>query len=107
MTAKQLLIELGACKPAIRWVGNRSMYRAWMDCQRADWMIWLAVKVDVKSSLLRGALEAVYHHVYLSGHQLLSECPPRVQAKLARIVRKHIPWRVIKQAIERRVICKA
>ena len=35
------LIELDACEDAWEWVGNRELRRAWTECQRSDWMLWL------------------------------------------------------------------
>ena len=40
-----LLRHLGACVDAIQWVGDRDLLAAWQDCERADWMLWLAGKM--------------------------------------------------------------
>jgi hypothetical protein len=41
----RLLAELGACEPALRWVrqhSGTSLEELWADCDRADWLVWLA-----------------------------------------------------------------
>jgi hypothetical protein len=42
MTFRDELIEMGACQSAIDWVGDRTERDAWAECERADWMLWLA-----------------------------------------------------------------
>ena len=39
---KKLLTDLESCKEAVRWVEGRTLAEAWAECQRADWMLWLA-----------------------------------------------------------------
>jgi hypothetical protein len=40
------LRALGACDPAIEWATTQpSAEVAWQNCQRGDWLIWLAVRV--------------------------------------------------------------
>ena len=39
------LVEMNACREAIEWVGDRDLVTAWMTCQRADWMLWLAARL--------------------------------------------------------------
>ncbi len=46
MTANDLK-NLGACCEAIVWVGARDVADCWPICERGDWMIWLAKRVDV------------------------------------------------------------
>jgi len=41
MELKTLLNNLGACKSAVDWVGDRSLAQAWAECNRADRMMWL------------------------------------------------------------------
>ena len=41
------LEEQYACQPAIHWVGSRSLRAAWRDCDRADWLIWMALNAGV------------------------------------------------------------
>ena len=45
MTNKQLLKQLRkleACAEAVEWVGKRDLATAWAECERADWLLWLA-----------------------------------------------------------------
>lgn len=35
---------MGACPEAIEWVGTRTLKKAWAECQRGDWMLWLVHK---------------------------------------------------------------
>ena len=44
---KQLLIELNACEGAQEWAAEKSIEEAVSTCQRGDWMLWLAKKVNV------------------------------------------------------------
>jgi len=41
-----------ACREAIEWVGDRSLERAWTECERADWMLWAAIKVGIDRKVL-------------------------------------------------------
>jgi len=34
-----------ACADAVKWVGRKSLTVVWRTCQRADWMLWLVVRV--------------------------------------------------------------
>lgn len=38
---KRLLIELGACKDAREWAGDKSWPEIYSTCHRADWLLWL------------------------------------------------------------------
>jgi hypothetical protein len=38
------LKKMNACTEAVEWVGDRSLARAWAECERADWMVWLAAR---------------------------------------------------------------
>lgn len=71
MTNKQLtkqLTAMGACKDAIEWVGERDLKTAWAECERADWMLWLAGNMAIECGRLslrftgtyRAQLEGVY-----------------------------------------------
>ena len=47
MTLYGWLVGLGACKGALEWVhynNYTTLPRAWRECPRADWLIWLAKK---------------------------------------------------------------
>ena len=42
------LEKLSACSEAIKWVKTRkSDEDAWINCERGDWMLWLAKRLDV------------------------------------------------------------
>jgi hypothetical protein len=47
MTFRERLIELKACSESIEWVGDRSSAQAWAECERSDWMLWLAKRADI------------------------------------------------------------
>jgi len=47
------LEKLSACKEAIEYVKTRkSAVDAWMNCERGDWMLWLAKRLDVDDRML-------------------------------------------------------
>jgi len=50
------LMRLGACSEAIAWVGTRDLARAWEECARGDWMLWLASRVSESNIALRRAV---------------------------------------------------
>ena len=43
----ELLSQLGACSEAREWAVNRTLKQAWAECERGDWMLWLAARVGV------------------------------------------------------------
>jgi hypothetical protein len=45
---KELLIKLDACKEAIEWAGDRTIEEIVKDCDRGDWLFWLAKKIDIE-----------------------------------------------------------
>jgi hypothetical protein len=45
---KELLIKLNACKEAIEWAGDRTIEEIVKDCDRGDWLLWLAKKIGIK-----------------------------------------------------------
>ena len=47
MTFKDLLIKLGACESAKEWAGDMPIEELVTTCDRGDWGLWLAKKVDV------------------------------------------------------------
>lgn len=49
---KQQLITMSACNEAVEWVGDRTLKEAWSECERGDWMIWLAGKLGIDRKLL-------------------------------------------------------
>jgi hypothetical protein len=42
---RDILIEMEACDEAITWIGNKTLKEAWEQCERADWMMWLLIKM--------------------------------------------------------------
>lgn len=46
------LKNLNACGASLEWVGKRSIARAYRECERGDWMMWLATKVGVDRKLV-------------------------------------------------------
>jgi hypothetical protein len=45
---KELLIKLNACDEAIEWAGDRTIEEIVKDCDRGDWLLWLAKKIDIE-----------------------------------------------------------
>lgn len=41
MSVKARLGRVSACMESIEWVGRRGVKRAWAECPRSDWMLWL------------------------------------------------------------------
>jgi hypothetical protein len=33
-----------ACEEAVQWVGSRTEVHAWAECERPEWMLWLAAR---------------------------------------------------------------
>lgn len=52
MRGKRILVHLGACKEAVQWVGDRPLHLAWRQCERGDWMLWLAAMAGVDRKVL-------------------------------------------------------
>ena len=45
---KEKLEKLGACTEGIQWAFTQSDYKtAWQNCERGDWMLWLAKALNV------------------------------------------------------------
>ena len=42
MRFNEKLKTIHACDEAVEWVGQRGLRKAWAECERSDWMIWLA-----------------------------------------------------------------
>jgi len=51
MKFKEHLESIPACEGAIKWVKNRSIKRAFKECQRGDWMLWYAYRNREKLGL--------------------------------------------------------
>ena len=53
------LKKLSACREAVKWVKTqKSPTEAWQNCERGDWMLWLAkrIKVDDKKLTMAKAM---------------------------------------------------
>jgi hypothetical protein len=42
---QKLLRELRACSEAVKWAEGKSLAEVWEQCERADWLLWLCVKM--------------------------------------------------------------
>ncbi len=52
---KRRLKSLGACSEAIEWLGKRDLATAWKECERPDWMLWLAGRIVDRKLLVKAA----------------------------------------------------
>jgi hypothetical protein len=52
MTFKDQLIKIHACDDAVAWVKDRTLEEAWNECERGDWMLWLARRKNVDIKIL-------------------------------------------------------
>ena len=41
------LEKMDACGSGVDWAGDRSLAEIWRDCERGDWMLWLAARIGV------------------------------------------------------------
>ena len=44
-TGADKLRALNACAEAVEWIGERTPARAWADCERGDWLLWICGKM--------------------------------------------------------------
>ena len=49
------LKEINACREAREWAKGKDIAQIWAECDRGDWMLWLAAKVCVDKRLLTAA----------------------------------------------------
>ena len=42
MVFQESIRAMDACREAVRWVNGRDLRTAFTECQRGDWMLWLA-----------------------------------------------------------------
>lgn len=49
---KPRLTKMGACGEALDWVADRDLKTAWAECERGDWMLWLAGGLGIDRKLL-------------------------------------------------------
>jgi NifU-like protein involved in Fe-S cluster formation len=81
MTLKEQLIELGACKEAIRWVGNKTLQEAWQQCSKFTWMITLLKAMEEKKGwLIKEEVDILERHAdivyleYIAKHRNERSC---------------------------------
>ena len=57
MNLKKHLEDLNACREASHWVGERrSLREAWMECPRADWLVWYASHAGIDPAVFVPAM---------------------------------------------------
>ena len=49
---KEWLIKHDTCEKAVKWIGERDLATAWIECERADWMLWLTDEAEVDYRLV-------------------------------------------------------
>ena len=47
MTFNQYLQSEGACEPAVKWAGRKTIEEVVATCHRGDWLLWLAKRCDI------------------------------------------------------------
>ena len=52
MKFTEKLESMHACSEAVEWVAHRGIVKAWRECPRGDWMLWLAGRLDIDRKLL-------------------------------------------------------
>ena len=52
MKFRDKLIEMDACREAVEWVNRKSLKTAWAKCEQADWMLWLAGRLEIDRKVL-------------------------------------------------------
>lgn len=52
MRFSERLEQMGACTEAVEWVGRKGIRKSWETCERGDWMLWLAGRIDIDRKLL-------------------------------------------------------
>jgi len=52
MKFTEKLESMHACSEAVEWVAHRGIIKAWRECPRGDWMLWLAGRLDIDRKLL-------------------------------------------------------
>ena len=48
----KLLNELKACQEAKLWAAGKTLSQAWVECNRADWMIWLLGRSQINKKII-------------------------------------------------------
>lgn len=45
---RTILRRIGACQSARHWAHNLDLRTAWMTCERGNWLLWFATRLEVK-----------------------------------------------------------
>ena len=73
-----LLEKHDACQPSIDWVSSTEYATAaeiWQNCQRPDWMLWIAARFGIDSKLLvRAAVECAKTALKYTKDQRVHNC---------------------------------
>lgn len=59
-TFREFLLNNGACHEATQWTKGKTLRESWDNCTRADWMIWLLVKMGFSTEKL---IDMALHHL--------------------------------------------
>lgn len=49
---RKKLKSYNACHGALVWIGDRTPYQAWRQCERGDWLLWTAKRLGVQHELV-------------------------------------------------------
>ena len=52
MNYTKLLASFRPCADAVEWYDDRDSEQAWAECDRGDWMLWIAKRLGVDWKLL-------------------------------------------------------
>ena len=74
VSAAAKLNAMCACQEAMCWIGSRSIEKAWSECERSDWMLWLLRILALNDPRCRLAAadfaERAWHHIQDEGVKL-------------------------------------
>ena len=59
-TFREFLLNNGACHEATQWTKGKTLRESWDNCTRAEWMIWLLVKMGFSTEKL---IDMALHHL--------------------------------------------
>jgi hypothetical protein len=91
---KSKLEKLKACREAIEWCGNRTPERAYTECERGDWLLWMAPRSGVDPKLVTLASCDCANTVK---HLTKDKTPGR----LLRLVRKWVKGEATQQEVKK------
>lgn len=88
------LVSIGACSDAVAWAKTQPTFRrAWLACDRGDWMLWLLDKNGLPRERLVSI--ALIEEVRTAGNAANAAARTKVLKQCADIVRKHVPKPVL------------